>query len=201
MLFILSLKYLLLFDIQIAVTICEDNIKMDFDWKGNGCKEQIKLTENRVNLWTFVYKVKNFQYKRARFIGRLSINVSPHSGLVVVAMSNTATATLIFWNSVSKSACSFFNFSVSMSRRMAGLFLFSLHTSVLIEFYLLYCTFQHTAVSIHEIISDPPSVESCSTQYLIIYLLLLASWMMFSKPHNKPYQLTGWLVNNKSEGM
>jgi len=36
---------------------------MDFDGKGNGCKEQIKLTENRVILWTCVYKVKNFQYK------------------------------------------------------------------------------------------------------------------------------------------
>jgi len=67
---------------------------MDFDGKGNGCKEQIKLTENRVILWTCVYKVKNFQYKCAKFIGRLSTNVSPHSGLVVVAMSNTATATL-----------------------------------------------------------------------------------------------------------
>ena len=69
---------------------------MDFDGKVNGCKKQIKLTENRVNLCTFVYKVKIFQYKLARFIGRLSINVSPHSGLVVVAMSNTTTATLTF---------------------------------------------------------------------------------------------------------
>jgi len=34
---------------------------MDFDGKGNGCKEQIKLTENRVKLWTFVYMVKIFQ--------------------------------------------------------------------------------------------------------------------------------------------
>ena len=69
---------------------------MDFDGKGVRCKEQNKLTGNRVNLWTFVYKVKNFQYKCAMFIGRMSINVSPHSGLVVVAMSNTATATLTF---------------------------------------------------------------------------------------------------------
>ena len=33
---------------------------MDFDGKGNVCKEQIKLTENRVNLWTFVYTAKIF---------------------------------------------------------------------------------------------------------------------------------------------
>ena len=109
------------------------------------------------------------------FIGRLSINVLPHSGLVVVALSNTATATLTFRNSVSKSACSFFNFSYSMSRRVAELFLPSLHTSVLPEFSLLNCTFQHTAVSIHQILSDTPSVECCSTQYLFMYLLFLAS--------------------------
>jgi len=69
---------------------------MDFDGKVNGCKKQIKLTENRVNLWTFAYKVIIFQYKCLKFIGRLSINVSPHSGLVVVAMSNTATVKLTF---------------------------------------------------------------------------------------------------------
>ena len=34
---------------------------MDFDGKENGCKEQIKLTEDRDNLWTFVYMVKYFQ--------------------------------------------------------------------------------------------------------------------------------------------
>ena len=34
---------------------------MDLDGKGNGGKEQIKLTENWINLWTFVYNVKNLQ--------------------------------------------------------------------------------------------------------------------------------------------
>ena len=34
---------------------------MDLEGMGNGGKEQIKLTENRVKLWTFVYNVKNFQ--------------------------------------------------------------------------------------------------------------------------------------------
>jgi len=28
---------------------------------GNGGKEQIKFTEKRVKLWTFVYRVKNLQ--------------------------------------------------------------------------------------------------------------------------------------------
>jgi hypothetical protein len=40
---------------------CEGNSNTDFDGKGNGGKEQIKLTENRVKLWTFVYCLKNLQ--------------------------------------------------------------------------------------------------------------------------------------------
>jgi len=34
---------------------------MDLEGTGNGGKEQIKLTENRVKLWPFVYTVKNLQ--------------------------------------------------------------------------------------------------------------------------------------------
>jgi hypothetical protein len=39
----------------------EGNSTIDFDGKGNGGKEQIKLTENMVKLWTFVYNLKNLQ--------------------------------------------------------------------------------------------------------------------------------------------
>jgi len=34
---------------------------MDLEGIGNGVKEKIKLTENSVKLWTFVYSVKNLQ--------------------------------------------------------------------------------------------------------------------------------------------
>ena len=34
--------------------VCEDNIKMYFDRKGNGGKEQLKLTENWGKWWTFL---------------------------------------------------------------------------------------------------------------------------------------------------
>jgi len=34
---------------------------MDLEGTGNGDKEQIKWAENRVKLWTFVYRVKNLQ--------------------------------------------------------------------------------------------------------------------------------------------
>jgi len=34
---------------------------MDLEEMGNRAKEQIKLTENRVKLWTYVYNLKNLQ--------------------------------------------------------------------------------------------------------------------------------------------
>jgi hypothetical protein len=34
---------------------------MDLEGAGNGGKEQIELTENRVKLWTFVYRVKDLE--------------------------------------------------------------------------------------------------------------------------------------------
>jgi len=34
---------------------------MDLEETGNGGKEQIELTENRVKMWTFVYRMKNLQ--------------------------------------------------------------------------------------------------------------------------------------------
>jgi hypothetical protein len=39
----------------------KDKVKMDLEGMGIGGKEQIELTENRVKLWTFVYRVKNLQ--------------------------------------------------------------------------------------------------------------------------------------------
>jgi hypothetical protein len=67
---------------------------MDLEGMGNGGKERIKLIENRVELWTCVYTVKNLQYKQALFISSMSINVSPHSVLPAAALFSTAAATL-----------------------------------------------------------------------------------------------------------
>ena len=135
------------------------------------------------------------------FISCMSINVSPHSGLAAVAMFSTATATLTFWRSVSKSACVFLHFSVSLSRRVARSFLPSAHTPMLPAVSLLNCTIQGTATSLHQILSQSPSVQCCCTQYLFTYFLFLASWMMLPKPHKMPHQLIEWLVNNTSEMM
>jgi hypothetical protein len=87
-----------------------------------------------------------------------------------------------------------------MSKREVKSFLPSAHTPVLQKVSLLNYTLEGTAVSFHQIFSEPPSVKCCSTQFLCIYLLFLASWMMLSNPH-KIHQLIGRPVNNKSERM
>jgi hypothetical protein len=76
--------------------VCEDNIKMYFEGAGNGGKEQIDLTENRFKMWTFFLLLEEPSIKGENIYHLLSINVSPHSGLVVVAMSSNATAKLSF---------------------------------------------------------------------------------------------------------
>jgi len=51
----------------------------------------------------------------------------------------------------------------------SDLSLSSAHIPVLREVSLLNCTLQHIAVSIHQILSEPPSVECCNTQYFFTY--------------------------------
>jgi len=126
----------------------------------------------------------------------MSINVSPHG---VVAMSSTATVAITFWRSVSKSALPSLIFRFLCPEEWQYLSLPSAHNPMSPKIYLLNCTLQGTDVSLHHILSNPPSDECCSTQYLFIDLLSLASWMIFSKPYKIPHQLIGWLISNKSE--
>ena len=103
-----------------------------------------------------------------------SINVSPHSQSV--AMFSTATTTLTFWRSVSKSVCAFLNFSVSMSRRVARPFVaFCSHFSVARSFPFELHNSRYSSFTSSD--SLWPSLSQMLKHTIFIYLLFLASWM------------------------
>jgi hypothetical protein len=119
--------------------------------------------------------------KQAMFISRMSTNVSPRSGLVVVGTFNTVTATLTFLRSVSMSACVFLSFSISMSRRVVrSFFAFCSHSCAARSYsFELHTSRYSYFTSLHQILSEPPSIECCSTQYL-----LFTYYTSLPKPHN-----------------
>ena len=133
-------------------------------------------------------------------ISWMSINVSPHRLSTVVAVFNTATAKLTFWRSVSKSACAFLHFSVSMSRRVArSFFAFCSHSGFGISFSFELHTSRYSCFTPSDCFWA--SLSRMPQHTIFICLLFLASWMIFSKPYNILHQLIEWLVINKLERM